>query len=605
MDSKKIELLAPAKNAEFGIEAINVGADAVYIAAEKFGARRQASNPFSEIIKLIDYAHLYQAKVYLTLNTILYENELLDAEKLIHNAWNEGIDGIIFQDIALFQMNLPPVKLIASTQTHNIHLDKIKFFEQQGVQRIILGRELSLDQIKHIRDNSQIELECFVHGSLCVSYSGQCYISQHLFNRSGNRGECAQACRMKYSLVDNKNNVIIKDKYLLSLKDLNLSQQLSGMINAGVDSFKIEGRLKDIYYLKNITAFYREKIDALLNENLIRSSSGFHTIGFKPQPERTFHRPYTELNISGTLKNVASFDSPKSLGRKIGVVSHTEDQRIFFDHTVQLKNGDGLCFLNENGDLEGFLVNQCENNWILSHKTTKVKKGSIIYINQDTEFEKSIQTAKSKRLISVNVHISFSNNSIICNITDEDGISSSIHANCNSEASNSEEKMKQLFTTNFSKTGDTPFHIKELTVSDENIPFLKISQINQIRRDALQQHIEKRKAAYKREIFHRNKNNQISILDNNNYKLNISNSQAKEFYIQHGVDNPSDAIEMKGQQGVIDLMTCKYCILEEIGQCLQKQKNNFSLPLQLIGGTSKYRLAFDCKKCEMKIQNIL
>ena len=322
MNQNKIELLSPAKNLETGIAAINCGADAVYIGAPKFGARAAAGNSIADIAKLVLYAHNFFAKVYVTINTLLFDNELEEARKTVDELYLSGVDAIIFQDMALLEMDLPPIPLFASTQTHNYKLERIKFLDQLGINRIILARELSLEQIKEIRQNTSAELEFFVHGALCVCLSGQCYLSHALTGRSANRGECAQPCRMKYTLTDKSGKVIVKDKYLLSLKDLNLSEHLNKLISAGISSFKIEGRLKDAAYVKNITAYYRTLIDDILENKTVykRASSGKSLFTFSPDPNKTFNRGYTEYFLTDHEKSRANIDTPKSMGEFLGSI---------------------------------------------------------------------------------------------------------------------------------------------------------------------------------------------------------------------------------------------------------------------------------------------
>jgi len=304
---KKLELLSPAKDLDCSIAAINCGADAVYIGAPKYGARIAVGNSIEDITALVNYAHKFRAKVYVTVNTILYEEELEEVQKLIHQLYEISVDAIIIQDMGILEMDLPPIPLFASTQAHNYSVDKIKFLEQTGIQRIILARELSLKQIKEIRNNTQVDLEFFIHGALCVCFSGQCYFSYVTTGRSANRGECSQPCRMLYSLEDAEGNTILRDKYLLSLKDLNLSAHLRELIDAGITSFKIEGRLKDISYVRNVTAFYRQKLDEIIasDNSLSKSSCGKVYSGFTPDINKTFNRGYTDYFISGRKKEIA------------------------------------------------------------------------------------------------------------------------------------------------------------------------------------------------------------------------------------------------------------------------------------------------------------
>ncbi|MEG2178231.1 MAG: peptidase U32 family protein, partial [Bacteroidales bacterium] len=364
--SKKLELLSPAKNLEYGKAAISHGADAVYIGAPKFGARQNAAASLDEIAQLIKYAHLYKAKVYIALNTILYENELEQAQSLIKQLYEMGADALIIQDLGLLACDLPPIELHASTQCHIADVDKLRFIESLGFKRAILARELSLTQIKECVQASSLELESFVHGALCVSYSGQCYMSHAISGRSGNRGECTQACRSMYDLYNESGKLLAAHSYLLSLKDLNASAYLQSMIEAGVSSFKIEGRLKDIYYLKNITAYYRKCLDALLTQmpEYEKASSGKTDILFTPDPDKTFHRPYTSYFLNERTEKTASMLSQKSIGKSVATVMQSAEKYITIKTEEEIIPGDGLCFFNENGLLTGFGVNRKQGNRI-------------------------------------------------------------------------------------------------------------------------------------------------------------------------------------------------------------------------------------------------
>src|ERR1035437_1229160 len=358
-----IELLSPAKNLECGLAAINHGADAVYIGASSFGARAAAGNTLEDIATLVQYAHKYRSKVHVALNTILTDEQLPEAEKLIWEVYNAGADALIVQDMGILQLNLPPIALHASTQTDNRTVEKVKFLQDVGFSRVVLARELSLKQIAEIASQTDVELEAFIHGALCVSYSGQCYMSQANCGRSANRGQCAQYCRLPYHLVDADDNVLVKNKHLLSLKDLDQSDSLEEMLEAGVTSFKIEGRLKDADYVKNITAYYRRKLDAILDGSTRyrRASAGRTTILFEPNPEKSFRRSNTDYFLHGRKPDIAQLETPKSLGEPIGKVTYIGRNFFEMQNGTLLNNGDGLCFINKHGDLTGFRVNRVEH----------------------------------------------------------------------------------------------------------------------------------------------------------------------------------------------------------------------------------------------------
>ncbi len=387
-----VELLSPAKNATFGIEAINHGADAVYIGAPKFGARSAAGNSMQDIESLINYAHKFNARIYIALNTILKGNELPEAQQLIRNLYNVGADAIIIQDMGILQLDLPPIALHASTQTDNRTVEKVDFLEKAGFSQVVLARELSLEQIKNISSRTSVPLEVFVHGALCVSYSGQCYISQSLGKRSANRGECAQYCRLPYNLIDAEGKTILADKHLLSLKDLNLSNYLTDLIDAGVYSFKIEGRLKDLDYVKNVTAFYRQRLDEILSTSKTKkkSSSGNIFYFFEPNPEKTFHRGSTCYFLHGrTEDTIASFDTPKSTGEYIGKINDVTKNYFTISKnklSPTLHNGDGLCFINKRGEFCGFRLNKVEENRLYPAQMPMIDKNTTVYRNLDYEF---------------------------------------------------------------------------------------------------------------------------------------------------------------------------------------------------------------------------
>ncbi|MFH1548193.1 MAG: peptidase U32 family protein, partial [Candidatus Omnitrophota bacterium] len=374
MDKKKLELLAPAKNTETAITAIKCGADAVYIGAPRFSARQATGNSIESIQQVVEFAHQYYAKVYVALNTLLFDNELPAAEKMINQFYKIGIDGLMIQDMSLLELDLPPIPLIASTQMNNASLKKVKFLQNVGFFRAILARELTLEQIKDIRKHTTIELECFIHGALCVGASGQCYMSYANGGRSGNRGVCAQPCRRLYSLKDKTGKTIVKDRYLLSLKDLNLSDKLEELIDAGVNTFKIEGRLKEISYIANVVGFYRQKLDSILaKKGLQKSSSGKVSLNFKSDLNKTFNRGYTDYGITGKGTNMGSINTPKSIGEFVGIISKVDKNTFTIEGKSKLHNGDGICFFDERNNLDGTTVNNVEGGNIYPQKLYNIR----------------------------------------------------------------------------------------------------------------------------------------------------------------------------------------------------------------------------------------
>ncbi|MGN0032692.1 MAG: peptidase U32 family protein [Candidatus Limimorpha sp.] len=405
---KKIELLSPAKNLEIGIDAINHGADAVYIGGPGFGAREKAGNSIVDIAKLCRYASIYDVKVYVTLNTLLYDNELEQACSIAWDCWNAGVDALIVQDMALLKMPMPPIALHASTQCHNTSAEKVKFLENVGFKQVVLARELSVNEIKDIKAKTNVALEFFVHGALCVSYSGQCYLSKFIGNRSANRGACAQPCRLKWNLENEWGDALIENRHLLSLKDLNNSKHLEELIDAGITSFKIEGRMKDSDYVKNTTAFYRKAIDDVLcrRPDLVRGSRGISTPSFVPLLEKSFSRGFTDFFIHGRQKNIDAPMTPKSVGELVGTVSRLDAKRVIVDTKEELHNGDGLCFFDEDGNLMGFNVNGVDGNVILVSNPLSIarlpKSDSVaLYRNLDIVWQKAVENSDGKRKIDI------------------------------------------------------------------------------------------------------------------------------------------------------------------------------------------------------------
>lgn len=579
----KVELLAPAKDLECGITAINYGADAVYIGANAFGARYKAANSIDEIKKLVDYAHKFYAKVYVTINTILDDKEILEAQKLIYKLYDINVDAIIIQDMGLLELDLPPIAIHASTQCDNRDLDKIKFFEKTGLNRVILPRELSLEKIKDISENTNIELETFIHGALCVSYSGQCYLSQSIGGRSANRGECAQPCRKRYSLYNDKGKCIIKDKYLLCLKDFNASNEIKNLIDAGVKSFKIEGRLKDKNYIKNVVGFYRKLIDKYSQ----KSSSGNVFFDFEPDVNKVFNRGFTNYFLKERT-DIFNFETPKFIGEKIGEVTNLS-KNYFTCKNNNLSVQDGLCFFN-NGELDGFLINKIEGNKIYPNRMPSLSVGTFLYRNIDYNFNKQLDISKTTRKIAIKFIIK--NDKIIA--TDEDNNRVEIVIS-DYEIANNKEKSKSTITEQLNKTGDSDFYVTDVVFDIENIPFFPISVINEYRRNILNLLMEKRLENYKKDAP-----NKITVEQyykkNLDYRANIHNDYAKKFYENRGAQIIEYSFEKSPKEDV-ELMRTKHCLKYAIGKCQTQEK------LYLIDEfNQKYKLEFDCKNCEMIIK---
>lgn len=601
---KPIELLAPAKNLESGKVAINYGADAVYIGADRFGARASAANSVADIETLVLYAHKYRAKVFVTLNTILFDNELEAAQKLIHQIYNAGADALIIQDLGIFKMDIPPIPLHASTQTNNFHIDSIRFLDKVGFERIVLARELSLEEIRNIRRQTKAELEYFIHGALCVSLSGQCYFSQAVTGRSANRGMCAQMCRHPYNLVDGKGNKIVLNSHLLSLKDLNLGNNLKELLDAGITSLKIEGRLKDINYVKNVVSYYRKKLDAIImaEPDYIKSSSGTTEINFEPDPERSFSRGSTDYFINGRRTALINSFSPKSMGKKTGVVDKVERDFITVKTNETFNNGDGLCFINNN-ELIGFRIDKVVDNKLYINDLSKLVKGLELYRNYDHEFNKSLDADNSVRKISATLIIKEFENLLQFKLVDEDGLSTVFIVNELPEMANNAELSVKNMVAQLSKAGTSMFEIKSIDITCENVYFFRISALNEIRRNLFEQHEKLRIETFKRKDVTRDKNNAIFPKKEVGFSENISNQKAIEFYKEHGVEKFEKALEISPLKDDHLLMTTRYCIKYELGYCekFQHAKNNPPDPLFLEDQNRRYQLKFDCKNCLMQV----
>ena len=582
----RVELLAPAKDKETAIAAINCGADAVYIGAPSFGARRAAPNSLNDIKEVVEYAHKFNVKVHVTINTILTDYELEEAAELIRKLYDAGVDAIIVQDTGILKLaidgKLPPIAIHASTQCDNRNLEKVTFFDNLGVSRVILARETSLDEIKKICANTTCEIETFIHGALCVSYSGQCYLSYAIGGRSANRGECAQPCRKKYSLADENGNLIAKDKYLLNLRDFNASKHIEELIKAGVKSFKIEGRLKNINYVKNVTAFYRREIDKYAG----KTSSGRIELDFEPDVNKSFNRGFTDYFLEGR-KNCFNFTSPKSTGQKLGKVTKT-GKNYFEIAGAELSPQDGICWF-ENGEMKGCLVNRTEGAKIFPNTRTLPQKDTVIYRNQDTAFEKQLKNSKTKRRIRAD--FKFENNTLTAE--DEDGNKAALPVT-SSELPENPEKMKENFINQLKKTGGSDFYTGNININSE-LPFLPVSQINEIRRKILALLMEERLKNYRRE-FQKHLHYTDFPEQEIDWKANVHNERAREFYEHCGCRITEMSLESSGNVKGKCLMQTKHCLKYAFNMCKSPKK------LFLIDEKGKkYRLEFDCKNCMMKI----
>ena len=603
----RLELLAPAKNLDYGREAINHGADALYIGAPAFGARQAATNSIADIEALVRYAHTFGSKIFATVNTILFDDELDDAVSMIRLLYNVGVDALIIQDLGLLKCDLPPIELHASTQCHNATIERIKFMESVGFKRIILARETSLEQMREIRRAVNVDLESFIHGALCVSYSGQCYMSQYLTNdRSGNRGCCSQPCRSSYDLCTTDGRTLIKDRHLLSLRDFNASQQLADMIDAGITSFKIEGRLKDLGYVKNITAYYRQLLDSMMSGHA-PASSGKCTFYFTPDPERTFNRGYTDYFLR-TRQPMASFDTQKSLGKRVGTVTKIDRKSLTISGDGRFTAGDGLCFLDTEGRMQGFLVNQVNGSTIVPNNMPDIKVGTTLWRNHDHAFERQLAGDTASRKIAVEITFSATVNGFAIRMVDEDGISVEATVDAAHDAANNAERMTEQIVKQLSKLGDTPFTCRHTTDTTAGRYFLPASTLNALRRDVAEQLTEHRINHFHPVDSHRTDLDIPYPADTLDYRANVVNSKSEELYKQHGIRQIERGLEQTGDYRGKALMTTKYCLRYELGCCLQgKSKGKPQLELMptdrltLRNNGREFRLEFDCRECLMKI----
>ena len=601
---RPIELLAPAKNLECGIEAINHGADAVYIGAPRFGARAAAGNSIEDIKALVEHAHLYNARIYVTVNTILHDEELPETEKMIWELYRAGVDALIIQDMGITRLNLPPIALHASTQMDNRTPEKVKFLSDIGFRQVVLARELSLDEIKKIHDTCpETLLEVFIHGALCVSYSGQCYVSQACYGRSANRGECAQFCRLAFDLVDSNGKTIEQNKHLLSLKDMNQSDNLEALLDAGATSLKIEGRLKDVSYVKNVTAYYRQKLDLIFKyrKEYVRASSGTVKTTFTPQLDKSFSRGFTDYFLRGRNPGIFSFSTPKSLGEEVGTVKEIRGNYFTVAGVKSFNNGDGLCYIDDNGRLQGFRVNRVENNKLFPQDMPRLKPKTRLYRNFDQEFEKLMQKKSAERKIAVDICLAENNFGFTLSFTDEDDNSVSITLERAKEPARTPQA--DNLRNQLSKLGNTPFEAKDIKIDLSDNWFIPSSELSELRRNAVEKLLEARRINYRREVFRLKESKTKFPVSTLTYLGNVMNSSAAEFYKNHGVLKVMPAFEKEQPKDAV-LMFCKHCIRYSMGWCPvhHKVRSPFREPYYLVSSDGRrFRLEFDCKQCQMKV----
>ena len=628
----QLELLAPARNLDIGIEAINHGADAVYIGGPSFGARSSADNSVSDIAKLVQHAHRFHSRIFVTLNTILRDDELDGARKLAWQLYDAGVDALIVQDMGLLEIDMPPIQLHASTQTDIRTPEKARFLQDAGLSQIVLARELTLQQISAIRaatDRKRCTLEFFVHGALCVAYSGQCYISAAHTGRSANRGECSQACRLPYQVVDAQGRFVAHDKHVLSMKDNNQSENLAALVDAGVRSFKIEGRYKDMGYVKNITAHYRKLLDELIEARqggdfpLARASSGATTFTFSPDPDQNFNREFTDYFVNGRQETIGAFDSPKNPGQPIGYVTQVGPNWVDLeldDRQAALHNGDGLCYYDLQKELVGLAVNRAEavsaakGKWRVFPKDAiaglkDLRKGTQVNRNRDVHWTRVLEKKSSDRRIGVWVSLGETPQGVALTLTDEDGHAATVGTSLDKQVSNNSATSLQALRENLSRMGNTIFQALDVAVEFSQPWFVPASTLNALRRDALDALESTRFAALPRLARAKPVEPPVPYPEDSlSYLANVFNEAAHRFYARHGVKVIAPAYEAIEELGEVSLMITKHCVRFSLSLCPKQAKGVTGVqgqvkadPLQLINGREKLTLRFDCKPCEMHV----
>ncbi|WP_284213241.1 peptidase U32 family protein [Comamonas jiangduensis] len=627
----QLELLSPARNADIGIEAVNHGADAVYIGGPGFGARATAGNEIRDLERLIQHAHRFGSRIFITLNTILRDDELEGARKMAWDMYHIGADALIIQDMGLLELDLPPIQLHASTQNDIRTPEKAKFLQDAGLSQIVLARELDLKQIKAVHDvlDPHTTIEYFIHGALCVAYSGQCFISHAHTGRSANRGDCNQACRLPYEVLDANGRIIAHEKHVLSMKDNNQTDNMRALVDAGVRSFKIEGRYKDMAYVKNITAHYRKILDEIIEERefsdmpLARSSSGTTTFTFTPDPDQNFNREFTDYFVNGRKDDIGAFDTPKTPGRAVGWVTQVGDKWLEMessDKTTVFNNGDGLCYYDLQKELVGVHINRAEcvnakkgiwrffpKNEISEFKD--LRKGLEINRNRDMNWVRMLDKKSSDRRIGLWAEFQETTDGFALTLTDEDGFVGKAAIVQEHQAATDASKAEATLREQLGRFGASIFAVHDISLSISQPWFVPASALNQLRRDALQALEAARAAGFVR--LPRAKPVEPPVPfpeDTLSYLANVYNQKAHDFYIKHGVKVIDAAYESKEELGEVSLMITKHCVRFSMSLCPKQAKGVIGVkgtikaePLQLINGKEKLTLRFDCKPCEMHV----
>ena len=618
----QLELLAPARDADIGIAAVDHGADAVYIGGPSFGARSSADNSVADIARLVEYAHRFHVRIYATLNTILRDDELEPARKLAWQYWDAGVDALIVQDMGLLELDLPPIQLHASTQCDIRTPEKAAFLAAAGLSQLVLARELTLEQITAIRAVTTVPLEFFVHGALCVAYSGQCYISHAQTGRSANRGDCSQACRLPYQVTDAQGRIVAHDKHVLSLKDNNQSGNLEALIDAGIRSFKVEGRYKDMGYVKNVTAHYRRLLDAILEQRpeLARAASGHCTFTFTPDPDLNFNRGATDYFVQGRKPDIGAFDSPKNPGRPIGWVSKVGPDWVEIETGVTLNNGDGLCYYDLHKELTGLAINEAEQvgegRWRVRPKDPvaslkDLRPGTEINRNRDQSWQRRLDRKSAERRIGIWLRLGETADGVALTLTDEDGFSASASAVLAREPARDAARAEAGLREHLAKLGATIFEPLEIRLDLSQPWFIPASTVNQLRREAVEALEAARRSGLERlpRAAERAANYPDDTLS---YLGNVYNTKARDFYARHGVKLIAAAYESHEEAGEVSLMITRHCVRYSLSLCPRQTQGVTGVhgtvkaePLNLIHGDETLTLRFDCKACEMHVMGRL
>ncbi|MBO2610679.1 U32 family peptidase [Shewanella algae] len=606
----KLELMAPAKNADFGIEAIRHGADAVYIGGPAFGARHTAGNSVEDIVRLCEFAHRYHAQVFVTFNTILLDDELEEAKRLIWAVYEAGADAIIVQDLGLLELDLPPIALHASTQMDNRVPAKVAFLEHVGFSQVVLARELSLSQIRAVAAETKMRLEFFIHGALCVAYSGQCYISEAYTDRSANRGECSQQCRMPGNLKTRQGDIIASNDHMLSLKDNNQTDNLEALIDAGIRSFKIEGRLKDLSYVKNVTAHYRQQLDAIMarRPEFEPSSHGRCNYSFTPDPDKSFNRGKTDYFVNERKADIGDFRTPKYLGVEVGKVSKIGKDFIQVDSDAEFHNGDGLGFFAANyqkarlsdDKLTGFRVNRAEGNTLyLKNMPKDLYVGATLYRNKDQAFEALLAKESAERTLLLDFSLSNTQTGLALTAADRHGHQATVTADFEKQQAKDIGRNRESLGKHLAKLGNTDFRLGQVDLGDAEAVFVPASIINGLRRDAIAALDEARIQGYQRPTPWVRDDSARFPQRSLTYLGNVANQKAKDFYTRHGVVSIRDAYEVRPVKGDAPLMITKHCIRYSYNMCPKEVPGIKAEPLEMELGGKQFKLVFDCHKCEM------